>query len=87
MLLELERRKEVERMVEELKAELLGMQAERITAEQGPYFVELPGASIEEAQGLARSILSLTGGSSSDQPRRTPDFSLTTSPLALASDS
>lgn len=60
VLLELERRKEVERMVEELKAELLGMQAERITAEQGPYFVELPGASIEEAQGLARSILSLT---------------------------
>ena len=59
--LELERRRQLEQNVAELKRELMGLRAQGIvTQEKSPFFVDLPDTSIEEAQMLARSILELT---------------------------
>lgn len=58
---ELERKRELERQLEELRSELMDFRAkELVRAGTGPYFLELPGASVEEAQKLSRAILNLT---------------------------
>jgi alanyl-tRNA synthetase len=58
---DLERRKELEKLVEELQGELLELRArELVSRSEGPFFLELPEASIPEAQRLARAVLNLT---------------------------
>ena len=58
---DLERRKELEKLVEELRGELLELRArELVSRSEGPFFLELPEASIPEAQRLARAVLNLT---------------------------
>lgn len=58
---DLERRKELEKLVEELQEELLELRArELVSRSEGPFFLELPEASIPEAQRLARAVLNLT---------------------------
>ena len=57
---DLERRKELEKLVEELQGELLELRArELVSRSEGPFFLELPEASIPEAQRLARAVLNL----------------------------
>lgn len=59
--LEVEERKGLEKQLATLKIELMGYRAHDIVAQgESPLYVELQGASIEEAQQLARSILELT---------------------------
>lgn len=59
--LELERKRELEKTVSELQVKLTQLKAQSIVAQsESPFFLDLSGSSIEEAQGLARSILELT---------------------------
>ncbi|NMB20737.1 MAG: hypothetical protein GX979_07715 [Firmicutes bacterium] len=61
--LEVERKQELEKQIEELQTELMDLHAQSIVArEESPFFLELPKATIEEAQKQARSILNLTTG-------------------------
>ena len=58
---DLERRKELEKLVEELQGELLELRArELVSRSEGPFFLELPEASIPEAHRLARAVRNLT---------------------------
>ena len=60
---ELERKKETEKLLEELTAELIQFRAQKLVSEgQSPYYLELPGISVAEAQQLARAMLNLTPG-------------------------
>lgn len=62
--LELQRKRDLEKQLSELKLELIGFKAQEVVNDQkSPFHVHLPQASIEEAQQLARSILNLTEGS------------------------
>ena len=62
--MELERKRELEKRAGELQMELTGFKARDIVAhETSPFYLDSPGASIEEAQNLARSILDLTTAS------------------------
>ncbi len=58
---ELQHRLNLERRVQELQAELLRFKAQEIvvSATEPTLYLDLPGASLEEAQHLARAILSL----------------------------
>ncbi len=61
--LELERKAELEKQVETLKAELTGWRAQAIVdGGESPFFLEEDAASVEEAQQLARAILEQTDG-------------------------
>jgi len=58
---ELERRRELEKQLEELQGEMIRFRAaEIVRAGEGPYYLELPAADIQQAQQLARAILNLT---------------------------
>lgn len=58
--LELERRRQLEKELEGVKQELLSFKAAAVVAEgNSPYFLDLPEASIEEGQQLARAVLNL----------------------------
>ena len=62
--LELQRKRDLEKQLSELKLELIGFKAQEVVNDQkSPFYIHLPQASIEEAQQLARSILNLTEGS------------------------
>ena len=61
MTLEIGRKQELEKKMQELKHELLHLRAQRIVdQDESPFYLEHQGTSIEEAQQLARSVLSLT---------------------------
>ena len=61
--LELKRKQELEKEITELRTELMDFKAQDIVAQsKSPFFVDMPTATIEEAQQQARSILNLTTG-------------------------
>lgn len=60
---ELERKKELEKRLEDLKAELIHFRAQQVVgAAASPYYLDLPDTSVEEAQQLSRAVLALTQG-------------------------
>jgi len=61
LALELEQKRELEQQLHRLRGELMNFRAGEIVAQgRSPFFLNVPGASIEEGQMLARSILALT---------------------------
>lgn len=61
--LELTKGKELEERLQTLQAELMNLRAESVVrTHASPFFLDLPGGSIDEGQQLARAILELAPG-------------------------
>jgi len=57
---ELDHRRDLEKELEELRGELVLLRAEQIVRSgSSPYYLEMPGVGVEEAQQLARAVLGL----------------------------